>query len=58
MPRRQPKPRRPVPSGKPPEPAAGLRRALTKRKKSELVDVLMELAAGGPRCAPAAHRPV
>ena len=44
MPRRQPKPRRPVPSLKPPGPAAELRQALTRRKKAELVDVLMELA--------------
>ena len=44
MPRRQPKPRRPVPSVKPPGPAAELRRALARRKKAELVDVLMELA--------------
>jgi hypothetical protein len=44
MPRRQPEPRRPVPSVKPPGPAAELRRALTRRKRAELVDVLMELA--------------
>ena len=44
MPRHQPKPRRPVPSIKPPEPAAELRRALARRKKAELVDVLMEMA--------------
>ena len=44
MPRRQPKPRRPVPSAEPPGPAAELRRALARRKKAELVDVLMELA--------------
>src|SRR4051812_17196605 len=44
MPRRQPKPRRPVPSVKPPGPAAELRRALARRKKAELVDVLIELA--------------
>jgi hypothetical protein len=44
MPRRQPKPRRPVPSVKPPGPAAKLRRALARRKKAELIDVLMELA--------------
>jgi len=44
MPRRQPKPRRPVPSVKPPGPAAELRRELARRKKAELVDVLMELA--------------
>jgi hypothetical protein len=44
MPGRQPKPRRPVPSVKPPGPAVELRRALVRRKKAELVDVLMELA--------------
>jgi hypothetical protein len=44
MPRRQPKPKRTVPSRKPPGPTAGLRQALTRRKKAELVDVLMELA--------------
>jgi hypothetical protein len=31
---------------KPPGPTAELRRTLTKRKKSELVDVLMDLAEG------------
>ena len=44
MPRRQPKPRRAVPSGKPPGSTAALRQALTRRKKAELVDVLVELA--------------
>jgi uncharacterized Zn finger protein len=44
MPKRQPKPPGPVPSPKPPEPAAELRRALTRRKKAELVDILIELA--------------
>jgi hypothetical protein len=44
MPRRQPKPKRTVPSRKQPGPTAGLRQALTRRKKAELVDVLMELA--------------
>jgi hypothetical protein len=44
MPRRQPKPKRPVPSMQPPGPAAELRRALARRKKAELVDVLMEMA--------------
>ena len=44
MPKRQPKPRRAVPSRKPPRPTAELRHALTLRKKAELVDVLMELA--------------
>src|SRR3954463_4723114 len=44
MPKRQPKPRRPVPSRKQPVPTAALRQALARRKKAELVDVLMELA--------------
>jgi hypothetical protein len=44
MPRRQPKPRRAVPPRKPPGPAAELRQTLARRKKTELVDVLMELA--------------
>jgi hypothetical protein len=44
MPKRQPKPRRAVPSRKPPGPTAELRQALARRKKVELVDVLMELA--------------
>jgi hypothetical protein len=44
MPERQPKPRRAVPSRKSPGPAAALRQALARRKKAELVDVLMELA--------------
>ena len=44
MPRRPPKPRKAVPSRKPPVPATELRQALTRRKKTELVDVLMELA--------------
>ena len=44
MPKRQPKPRRAVPSRKPPEPTAALRQALARRNKAELVDVLMELA--------------
>ncbi len=44
MPKRQPKSRRPVPSRKPPGPTAELRAALTRRKKAELVDVLLELA--------------
>src|SRR3954471_8299468 len=46
MAKRQPKPQRPVPSRKQPEPTAELRRALTRRKKAELVDVLVELAEG------------
>ena len=44
MPKRQPKPRRAVPSRKPPGPTAALRQALARRKKVELVDVLMEMA--------------
>jgi uncharacterized Zn finger protein len=44
MPKRQPKPKRGVPSRKPSGPTAELRQALTRRKKAELVDVLMELA--------------
>ena len=36
--------RRAVPSRKQPGPTAALRQALTRRKKAELVDVLMELA--------------
>ena len=38
------KPKKPVPARTQPGSATELRRALTKRKKSELVDVLMELA--------------
>ena len=46
MPKRQPKPKpeRAVPSRKQPGPTAELRAALTRRKKAELVEVLMELA--------------
>jgi hypothetical protein len=44
MPRRQPKPKKPVPARKQPVPTAELRAALTRRKKAELVEVLMELA--------------
>jgi uncharacterized Zn finger protein len=44
MTKRQPKPRRPTSSPKQPEPTAALRRALDRRKKAELVDVLVELA--------------
>jgi hypothetical protein len=44
MPRRQPEPKRTVPSRKRPGPTAELRQALTRRKKAVLVDVLMELA--------------
>jgi uncharacterized Zn finger protein len=44
MPKRQPKPKRAVPSRKQPGPTAELRQALTRRKKAELVDVLVELA--------------
>jgi hypothetical protein len=46
MPKRQPKPKTAVPSRKQPGSAAELRQALTRRKKSELVDVLLELAQG------------
>jgi len=44
MPKRPSRSSRAAPSSKPPEPAASLRQALTRRKKAELVDVLMELA--------------
>jgi uncharacterized Zn finger protein len=40
----RPKPKKPVPARKPSGSTTELRRALTKRKKAELVDVLMELA--------------
>jgi hypothetical protein len=42
MPKRNPK--KPAPAGKRPESTAELRQALTRRKKAELVDVLLELA--------------
>jgi hypothetical protein len=44
MPKRQPKTESAVPSWKQSGPTAELRAALTRRKKAELVDVLMELA--------------
>ncbi len=44
MPNHQPKPSRAVPSRKPARSSAELRTALTRRKKAELVDVLIELA--------------
>jgi hypothetical protein len=44
MPKRQPKPGGAISSRTPPGPRAELRAALTRRKKAELVDVLMELA--------------
>ena len=44
MPRRQPKPKKAVPSRKQAGPGAELRQALARRKKAELVDALMELA--------------
>ena len=44
MPKRPPRPKRAVPSRKQSGPAAELRQALTRRKKAELVDVLVELA--------------
>jgi hypothetical protein len=39
-----PKPKRPAPAGERSESSTELRRALSKRKKSDLVDVLIELA--------------
>ncbi len=44
MPKRQSKPRSPVPSRKPVKPTTALRQALARRKKAELVEVLVELA--------------
>ena len=44
MPKRPSRSSRAAPSSKPPEPAASLRQALTRRKKAELVDVLIKLA--------------
>ena len=44
MPKRRPKPSGAVSSRTPAGPTAELRAALTRRKKAELVDVLMELA--------------
>ena len=44
MPKRQPKCRIPVPSRKSSGPVAALRQALTRRTKSELVDLLVQLA--------------
>jgi hypothetical protein len=38
------KPKKPTPARKAPEPAAALRQALARRKKAELVDVLLEPA--------------
>ena len=46
MPKRKTKPKRAVPSQKQPGPTAELRAALARRKKAELVDVLVELAQG------------
>jgi hypothetical protein len=46
MPKRPPRPKRAVPSREQSGPAAELRQALTRRKKAELVDALMELAQG------------
>jgi uncharacterized Zn finger protein len=48
MPKRQPTPSRVVSSHSPAGPTAELRAALARRKKSELVDVLMELAGADP----------
>jgi len=44
MPRRPPRPSKAVPSLERPVPASALRQALTRRKKAELVDLLVELA--------------
>ena len=44
MPKRPPKSRRAVPSRKPPGPTAAPPQALARRKKAELVEVLVELA--------------
>ena len=44
MSKAKPKPKKPAPVRKQPRPTTELHRALTKRKKSELVDVLLELA--------------
>jgi hypothetical protein len=44
MPRRPSRPRKAISFSKPPGPPAELRHALTRRKKAELVDILMELA--------------
>ena len=44
MPKRKPK--KAAPARKQPESTAELRQALSRRKKAELVDVLMELAQG------------
>jgi hypothetical protein len=44
MPRRPSKPRKALPSRQPPLPASALRQALTRRKKAEMVEVLVELA--------------
>ncbi len=46
MPEHPVKPKKPVPLRPESSPPAALRQVLTKRKKSELVDVLMDLAAG------------
>jgi uncharacterized Zn finger protein len=46
MPKRQTKPKRAVPLRKQPGPTAELSAALARRKKAELVDVLVELAKG------------
>jgi hypothetical protein len=44
MPKRQSKPRNPIPGSKPSIPTDELRATLFRRKKAELVDILMELA--------------
>jgi hypothetical protein len=43
------KPKKVAPTGKRPEPMARLRRALSRRKKAELVDALLELAQADRR---------
>jgi hypothetical protein len=43
------KPKKPAEAKKQPDPTAGLRRSLSRRKKSELVDALLELAQADRR---------
>lgn len=49
MPGRPPKPSKAVPPWQQPMPASALRQALTRRKKADLVDVLVELAEADRR---------
>lgn len=49
MSRRPPRPRKAVPLRQQPVPASALRQALTRRKKAELVEVLVELAEADRR---------